>query len=219
MATTGIAGHGHRHAVGLGQRDGEHPVRGTTCGSSRDAPGVRRGADGPMASGELFVIVDLPKRSSNTTANVALRGVSAAAFEVRPNVQHRPGAGVPERPQRAHRRPRRGGAVRRRRTREDDPLGPERVDRRRHLRRRRDDVGLRDLVRRQRAAAGVPARDVVSDRLREARVGRGVHEVQGRAHDRPAPQPEGAARDRLLRRAVADDLDARSPRSGRSSRS
>ena len=52
-----------------------------------DAPGVRRGASGPIASGELFVIVDLPKRSSNTTANVPLRGVSAAAFEVRPNVR------------------------------------------------------------------------------------------------------------------------------------
>lgn len=52
-----------------------------------DAAGVRRGANGPMASGELFVIVDLPKRSSNTTANVPLRGVAAAAFEVRPNVR------------------------------------------------------------------------------------------------------------------------------------
>ena len=52
-----------------------------------DAAGVRRGADGPMASGELFVIVDLLKKPSNTTANVALRGVSAAAFEVRPNVR------------------------------------------------------------------------------------------------------------------------------------
>jgi len=52
-----------------------------------DAAGVRRGANGPIASGELFVIVDLPKRSSNTTANVPLRGVSPGAFEVRPNVR------------------------------------------------------------------------------------------------------------------------------------
>jgi putative ABC transport system permease protein len=52
-----------------------------------DSPGIRRGANGPMASGELFVIVDLPKRSSNTTANVTLRGVSGATFEVRPNVR------------------------------------------------------------------------------------------------------------------------------------
>jgi putative ABC transport system permease protein len=40
-----------------------------------------------MASGELFVIVDLLKRSSGTTANVSLRGVSPSAFEVRPNVK------------------------------------------------------------------------------------------------------------------------------------
>jgi putative ABC transport system permease protein len=52
-----------------------------------DATGVRRDANGPIASGELFVIVDLPKRSTNTTANVSLRGVSAAAFGVRPNVR------------------------------------------------------------------------------------------------------------------------------------
>jgi putative ABC transport system permease protein len=48
-----------------------------------DAPGVRRGPNGPMASGEMFVIVDLPKRSSNTTANVPLRGVGPNAFGVR----------------------------------------------------------------------------------------------------------------------------------------
>lgn len=48
-----------------------------------DAPGVRRGPAGPMASGEMFVIVDLPKRSSNTTANVPLRGVGPGAFGVR----------------------------------------------------------------------------------------------------------------------------------------
>ncbi|MCX6552448.1 MAG: ABC transporter permease [Acidobacteria bacterium] len=52
-----------------------------------DAPGVRRGGDGPFASAELFVIVDLLKRSSNTTANVPLRGVGAQAFRVRPNVK------------------------------------------------------------------------------------------------------------------------------------
>jgi len=48
-----------------------------------DAPGVRRGPNGPMASAELFVIVDLPKRSSNTTANVPLRGVGPNAVGVR----------------------------------------------------------------------------------------------------------------------------------------
>jgi putative ABC transport system permease protein len=52
-----------------------------------DAAGVLRGAQGPVASGELFVIVDLNKRSTNTTANVPLRGVGPNAFGVRPNVR------------------------------------------------------------------------------------------------------------------------------------
>ena len=40
-----------------------------------DAPGIARAAQGPMASPELFVQVDLLKRSTGTTANVPLRGV------------------------------------------------------------------------------------------------------------------------------------------------
>jgi putative ABC transport system permease protein len=48
-----------------------------------DAPGVARTDDGPLASAELFVIIDLPKRSTGTDANVPLRGVESAAFQVR----------------------------------------------------------------------------------------------------------------------------------------
>ncbi|MGB5891265.1 MAG: ABC transporter permease [Thermoanaerobaculia bacterium] len=48
-----------------------------------EAPGIARYADGPVASSELFVIIDLPKRSTGTDANVPLRGVVPAAFEVR----------------------------------------------------------------------------------------------------------------------------------------
>lgn len=51
------------------------------------APGIARGADGPLASAELFVIVDLLKRTSGTPANVPFRGVGPAAFEVRPEVE------------------------------------------------------------------------------------------------------------------------------------
>ena len=51
-----------------------------------DAPGVARDADGPLASAELFVIINLPKRSTGTDANVPLRGVSTAAFTVRDKV-------------------------------------------------------------------------------------------------------------------------------------
>ena len=48
-----------------------------------DAPGIARNARGPLASAELFVIIDLPKRSTGTAANVPLRGVEGAAVEVR----------------------------------------------------------------------------------------------------------------------------------------
>jgi putative ABC transport system permease protein len=52
-----------------------------------DTPGLARGAAGPLASPELFVIIDLKKRSTGTDANVPLRGVSAASFDVRGNIQ------------------------------------------------------------------------------------------------------------------------------------
>ena len=53
----------------------------------RDAPGVRRSAEGVVASAELFVVVDVPKRSTGTPANVPLRGVEPAAFGVRDEVR------------------------------------------------------------------------------------------------------------------------------------
>jgi putative ABC transport system permease protein len=52
-----------------------------------DAPGVARNPGGALASAELFVIVDLPKRTTGTDANVPLRGVQASAFAVRPDVR------------------------------------------------------------------------------------------------------------------------------------
>jgi len=54
----------------------------------RDAPGVARGADGkPLVSPELFVVVDLPKRTTNTPANVPLRGLQPGGFAIRPEVK------------------------------------------------------------------------------------------------------------------------------------
>jgi putative ABC transport system permease protein len=52
-----------------------------------DAPGVARNAQGPLASAELFVIINLPKRSTGTDANVPLRGVESAALLVRDNLR------------------------------------------------------------------------------------------------------------------------------------
>ena len=48
-----------------------------------DAPGVLRSPAGTAASAELFVVVDVPKRTTGTDANVPLRGVQPAAFAVR----------------------------------------------------------------------------------------------------------------------------------------
>lgn len=53
----------------------------------KDAPGLARNAGGPVASAELFVIVNHPKRSTGTDANVPLRGVEPGAFDVRPRLR------------------------------------------------------------------------------------------------------------------------------------
>jgi putative ABC transport system permease protein len=56
------------------------------------APGIARGtvnageAPVPLTSAELFVVVDVPKKSTGTPANVPLRGVQPAAFSTRPDL-------------------------------------------------------------------------------------------------------------------------------------
>jgi putative ABC transport system permease protein len=51
-------------------------------------PGILRDGDGrPIASPELVVIANLPKKSTGTDANVELRGVGAEAWAVRPDVR------------------------------------------------------------------------------------------------------------------------------------
>jgi putative ABC transport system permease protein len=53
----------------------------------KESPFIARDKEGPLASAELYVIVDLPKRSTGTDANVPLRGVERGAFGVRKNVR------------------------------------------------------------------------------------------------------------------------------------
>ena len=48
-----------------------------------NAPGVAKDGDRPLASPELFVIVEIEKKSTGLDANVPLRGVTAQAFDVR----------------------------------------------------------------------------------------------------------------------------------------
>jgi putative ABC transport system permease protein len=52
-----------------------------------EAPGVRRTTAGLASSPELFVIVDVPKRSTRTDANVPLRGVTPKVFDVKTEVR------------------------------------------------------------------------------------------------------------------------------------
>jgi putative ABC transport system permease protein len=51
-----------------------------------EAPGVAMVDGKPLVSPELFVVVNLPKRSTNTDANIPMRGVEQAAFKVRSEV-------------------------------------------------------------------------------------------------------------------------------------
>ena len=54
----------------------------------QDAPGIARDANGtPMASPELFVVVDHPLKRSGTPANVPLRGVTPEAFKVHDRIK------------------------------------------------------------------------------------------------------------------------------------
>lgn len=53
----------------------------------RNAPAVARSGETPLASPELFVLVDLAKRSTGTDANVPMRGVRKEAFLVRPEIK------------------------------------------------------------------------------------------------------------------------------------
>ena len=48
-----------------------------------EAPGIARDEAGALASPELFVIINLPMRSTGTDANVPMRGVQAPAMSVR----------------------------------------------------------------------------------------------------------------------------------------
>jgi putative ABC transport system permease protein len=50
-------------------------------------PGILTEGGRTYASAELFVIVDIEKKSTNSSANVPLRGVQAGAFDVRPGAR------------------------------------------------------------------------------------------------------------------------------------
>ncbi len=49
----------------------------------KQAPGIRRENQRALASAELFVLIDLPKRSTGTPANVPMRGIEPDTLRVR----------------------------------------------------------------------------------------------------------------------------------------
>lgn len=53
----------------------------------KQMPNIRKDGNEVMGSAELYVVVDIKKKTTDTPANVPLRGVQAGAFKVRPNVR------------------------------------------------------------------------------------------------------------------------------------
>ena len=60
-------------------------VSGTESDLIRQAPGIRRDGQTALASSELYVIIDLPKKSTGTAANVPMRGIGPQTLAVRDN--------------------------------------------------------------------------------------------------------------------------------------
>src|SRR5271170_768372 len=53
----------------------------------QDAPGIARGADGPLVTPEAVLMAPIPLVSTGTDANVELRGVSPNVLEIRKQVK------------------------------------------------------------------------------------------------------------------------------------
>jgi putative ABC transport system permease protein len=49
----------------------------------KQAPGLRRDGQAPLASAEMYVIIDIPKISTDTSANVPMRGIEPAGTPLR----------------------------------------------------------------------------------------------------------------------------------------
>ena len=62
-------------------------LEGTDIDVIKQTPGIRREGTGPLASAELYVIIDLPKRTTpDAAANVPMRGIEPAGMTVRDEV-------------------------------------------------------------------------------------------------------------------------------------
>ena len=52
----------------------------------KQAPGIAREGGKLMAAAEMYVVIDLDKRSTGTPANVPIRGAEPASFDIRPDL-------------------------------------------------------------------------------------------------------------------------------------
>ena len=84
-----VAGSPSRALVMRGGADSEmtSAINGEEAEVIKQAPGLLRDGNRPIASAELYVLVDLNKRSTQTAANVPLRGVEPAAMQVRDEIK------------------------------------------------------------------------------------------------------------------------------------
>src|SRR5262249_9227432 len=62
-------------------------IDGTEVGAIKDAPGIRRDGGNALASAELYVILDLPKKSTpDSPANVPMRGIEPTGIPAREEI-------------------------------------------------------------------------------------------------------------------------------------
>jgi putative ABC transport system permease protein len=83
--TMQTAGASDRAIIMRGGADSEMSsgLAGDAVEIMKQAPGIRREGERPVFSPELYVMVDLPKRSTQSPANVPLRGVTEEVLKVR----------------------------------------------------------------------------------------------------------------------------------------
>jgi putative ABC transport system permease protein len=83
--TMQTAGASDRAIIMRGGADSEMTsgLAGDAVEIMKQAPGIRREGQRPVFSPELYVMVDLPKRSTQSPANVPLRGVTEEVLKVR----------------------------------------------------------------------------------------------------------------------------------------
>jgi putative ABC transport system permease protein len=63
-------------------------IVGPDVGVIESTPGIAKDSDGkPLAAPELSVILDLPKRTTHTPANVPMRGIQPRSLTIRPEVK------------------------------------------------------------------------------------------------------------------------------------